>query len=322
MMGGCKKMNEQNLPCLLHPYRTISIIGMAKNVGKTTTLNYLIHEFAKSGTTLALTSIGRDGEAIDLVTHTEKPTIFVQKGTVIATAEKLLGLGDISKEILSVTRMNTPMGKVVVARARSDGYVQIGGPSITTQIAHLLKDMDQFGVDKMVVDGAISRKTLANPYVTAATILCTGASLNPNMQVVIDETRHLVDLFTLPQMKESAILQKIATAPDEKVIKADEFIYVKGAVSDAYVNQLIMSNHHLGDTYLIAEDASKIFIKPLTHEKLKIKQAKLTVLNPINLVAVTVNPVSPHGVNFDREEFLRKMVAHVKIPVFDCVNRK
>lgn len=39
---------------------------------------------------IALTSIGRDGERSDLVTNTKKPEIFVYDGTIIATAEKLL----------------------------------------------------------------------------------------------------------------------------------------------------------------------------------------------------------------------------------------
>ena len=314
------KTNERTLIDLINPYRSVSIIGMAKNVGKTTTLNHLICKFAKSNTTLALTSIGRDGEDTDVITHTKKPTIFIHKGTIIATAEKLLGFGDISKEILLVTKMNTPMGRVIIVRATSDGFVQIGGPSMTTQIAKLKDEIDQFGVDKMIVDGAISRKTLANPHITEATILCTGTSLNQNIQVVINETQHLVEMLTLPQVKDQRILQKIAhNTTDEKVIKAEEFIYVQGAVSEAYISQLIMSNYHLKNVYLIAEDASKIFIKPSTYEKLRIKKAKLMVLNPINLVALTVNPISPNGIHFDRVEFLEKMKASVRIPVFDCL---
>ena len=75
---------------------------------------------------IALTSIGRDGERSDLVTNTKKPEIFVYDGTIIATAEKLLFAGGnlsdsendaqkngmnsgISREILDTTGMPTPM---------------------------------------------------------------------------------------------------------------------------------------------------------------------------------------------------------------------
>jgi len=303
---------------LLTPYRTISIIGMAKNVGKTTTMNHLIKEFAKNDTALALTSIGRDGEITDIVTNTKKPEIFVFKGTIIATTEKLLGFSDISKEIICTTQVNTALGQVVIVRAQSDGHVQLGGPSITAQLSQLLIDISQLGVEKTLVDGALSRKSLANPQVTAATILCTGASVHPESQTVIDEAAHFVKMLTLPPVTDSNILKAIIASSEEKIVKNDDFIYVSGALTDAYVSGLIMSNYPLKAVKLIADDASKIFIKPATYEKLEIKGAKLMVLKAINLVALTINPTAPSGIDFDSEEFLDKFRKRLHIPVFNC----
>ena len=48
-------------------YKTISIVGMAKNSGKTVALNHLI---SRRKPPLVLL-IGRDGETIDIVTETE-----------------------------------------------------------------------------------------------------------------------------------------------------------------------------------------------------------------------------------------------------------
>jgi len=299
------------------PYRSISIIGMAKNVGKTTTLNYLIDSFSQSRTCLALTSIGRDGESTDVVTGTKKPRIFVQKGTMIATAEKLLGFCDITKEILQVTEINTPLGRIVIVRALSDGFVQLGGPSITSQMGDLLMLFEELGADKTIVDGALNRKTLANPSVTEATILCTGASLSRNIQTVIQETQHLVSLLTLPKLEDKEILAELEQVTDEKVTKRERYIYIRGAVSDAFISNLIMSGSRLKGVYLIAEDASKIFIKPATYEKLVMKQAILTVVNPIHLVGLTVNPTSPYDMDFDGAEFLEKICEAVSIPVYN-----
>jgi len=69
-------------------YKTISIIGLAKNAGKTVALNYLIDEANKFNVITGITSTGRDGESIDLVTKTQKPTIFVTEGMYVATAKK------------------------------------------------------------------------------------------------------------------------------------------------------------------------------------------------------------------------------------------
>ena len=108
----------------LNETKTMSIVGMCKNAGKTTMLNWLLTAGHLRGT-LGLTSIGRDGESTDVVTGTEKPGIFVREGTLIATAKDMLRLGDVTKEILMTTGIPTPLGEVVIMRARSAGYVQL-----------------------------------------------------------------------------------------------------------------------------------------------------------------------------------------------------
>jgi len=79
----------------LNETKTMSIVGMCKNAGKTTMLNWMLTGGHLRGT-LGLTSIGRDGESTDVVTGTEKPGIFVKEGTLIATAKDMLRLGDVT----------------------------------------------------------------------------------------------------------------------------------------------------------------------------------------------------------------------------------
>ena len=66
---------------LVAPYTTLCLAGMCKNAGKTTALNALIRGARARGVSLALTSIGRDGEREDLVTGTNKPPIYLTGGT-------------------------------------------------------------------------------------------------------------------------------------------------------------------------------------------------------------------------------------------------
>ncbi|MCL2350738.1 MAG: hypothetical protein FWC67_04585, partial [Defluviitaleaceae bacterium] len=282
---------------LLRGYRTISLIGLGKNVGKTTVLNCLV---GRMGGKLGLTSVGRDGEDVDVVTQTSKPRIFVRAGTIVATAEGLLALCDISMEILAVKDWSTPMGRVVVVRALSAGFVQLGGPSMTAQLAELLKDLESFDIDKILIDGAISRKSLAAPSVADAAILCTGAAISPRMDIVIAKTRHAVSMLTLPKAAEDA-----------------DCIPMPGAISDSKLKELVTSGTNLKNKTILADDPSKILITPETYEKLLIKQATLAVKTPINLAAVTINPISPSGIAFDPAEFLAKMCGALSIPVFN-----
>lgn len=165
---------------------------------------------------IALTSIGRDGERSDLVTNTKKPEIFVYDGTIIATAEKLLFAGGnlsdsgndaqkngmnsgISREILDTTGMPTPMGEVIILRACSDGFIQLAGPSMTAQLARLKKRMFELGAAKVIIDGALSRKSLAMPAVSDAAILCSGASYSPDIRKTVEDTCFSAELMMLPQ---------------------------------------------------------------------------------------------------------------------------
>ena len=67
--------------------RTLSITGMAKNTGKTVTLNYLLEQLKTLNKAIAVTSIGIDGEKTDQVTQTEKPEIELYEGTLFVTSE-------------------------------------------------------------------------------------------------------------------------------------------------------------------------------------------------------------------------------------------
>ncbi|MCL2397131.1 MAG: hypothetical protein FWC93_03605 [Defluviitaleaceae bacterium] len=290
---------------MLLPYNTINIIGMTKNAGKTTVLNHLIRDFGRRGVGLALTSIGRDGEEIDVVTQTSKPRIFVAAGTIVITTEKLLPVCDITKEIVAVTDFATPLGRVVVVRAISGGFVQLGGPSITTQMAVLVADLQGLWAEKIIIDGAISRKSLASPTLTQATVLCTGAALAADANSIIDQTCHAVNMLMLPK------------APKDD----GDHIYLPGAVSDARMRELVLSRDIKGRC-VIADDASKVFISSDTYSKLLTRKGTLAVRAPINLVAVAVNPVSPRGFVLDAEEFLAKMRAAMPIPVYDVAQKE
>ena len=90
-------------------YKTLSIVGMAKNAGKTTALNYLIEEAMDEGIRLGITSIGRDGETQDLVTGTEKPRIYLDQDTIVTVPTQLYDMADAGMEILKKTRYSTPM---------------------------------------------------------------------------------------------------------------------------------------------------------------------------------------------------------------------
>lgn len=325
--------------------RSLSIIGMCKNAGKTTVLNRIIYELRDEGMTLALTSIGRDGEAIDVVTGTSKPGIFIYENTLVATAEDMLPLCDTTREIVGTTGYSTPLGDVVLFRARSDGNVQLAGPSMTAQLTALSETFSALGAGMTLIDGALSRKSLCAPAVSEATVLCTGASYSKSINVVVDDTAFATKLLTLPKQtlwSESEIADESAPKIRLRRRDGDPFplpenqsltdvlrspargdiagVYISGAVTEVLLRPVLQSNAKIEGVEFAALDGSKLLFPHDIYDKLQLRGVRLAVARPVRVAAITVNPVSAYGFDMDPAELLSRMREAVDVPVMDVMN--
>ena len=61
-------------------HKSLSIVGLEKNTGKTECLNYVLKRLSKTNNKVALTSIGIDGETRDQVKQTPKPEVTIYEG--------------------------------------------------------------------------------------------------------------------------------------------------------------------------------------------------------------------------------------------------
>lgn len=331
---------------LIGEEKIISITGMAKNSGKTVTLNRLLEEAFDSGKKIGLTSIGRDGESVDLVTETEKPKIFLESGSVFASSEGFLSMSDASIEILKNTEFRTPMGNVIIAKVREAGYVQIAGPQLLSEQRLLSEDMLKMGVDLVVIDGAIDRVSQAAPTISEGTILATGACLSRDIKKVVERTGQTVEALSLKSAKAPGIRGlseeerdfiaveaesgKVHVLPfnsalncgTEMVKAIDEttrYLYIPGSLT-RYTLEKLVSSKFIRDIKIVVKDGTKLFIEPMFWKKYLRMGLNFMVLDEIRLLAVTVNPYSPNGYFFDSEEFLDKMRKRIPdIPVMDVM---
>lgn len=326
---------------LVKKYESVSIVGMCKNAGKTTALNSIVDGYEGQKKILALTSIGRDGEDVDLVTGTKKPGIYVHAGTLVATASSLLKSCDITREVLDTTGISTPMGEVVILRALSDGNVQLAGPSIVDQLVGLSGRFRQLGADRIVIDGAINRRTLSTRRLTEATVLCSGASCDREMDKVIQSTAHTCRLLMLPQLEneiergkiemldpgKTALLGKeivylepgtgIADGLRKHMNNKTEIVYLDGALSNGIVKPLLMSGAENKGLTFVVQDASRILLSEHNFAMMEMRGWRIRVMEDINLVAVTVNPFSAYGYHFDKDRFKKEMEKQIDVPVID-----
>lgn len=155
------RLLKQLLAPLVGDASPVMVIGLCKNAGKTTAMRRLMAELGEE--CLGLTSVGRDGECTDLVTGTEKPDLYLKKGDLFATARGMLTLCDATLEVVDLTDVMTPLGPVAVFRTLSDGYVQLAGPSAAGQLPPLTRRFQELGAQRVLIDGAAGRKSLAGP---------------------------------------------------------------------------------------------------------------------------------------------------------------
>lgn len=330
-------------------YKIISIVGMSKNSGKTVALNHLLGEAMEEGIPVGITSIGRDGESLDLVTETEKPRIFAEEGTIVATTTGLLSLGDANIEILKVTDYRTPLGEVVLGRVRSAGFIQIAGPQNLKDIKEVSDLMLGLGARFVIVDGALDRKTSATPTISEATILSTGAVLSRDINKVIEETLHVVNILGLPPIEDKSAREiMIDLMADNKIAVIDNklevsivniktalgggliigdhlkdnsrYLVIPGSLVKNTLEDLIRSTRKYKNIEIVVNDGTKIFIEPKDWLTLMRQGIRVRVLYPINLIGITINPYAPAGYYFEPHDFLKKMKSYIStIPVMDLM---
>ena len=305
---------------LTAPYTALCLAGMCKNAGKTTALNALIGGARARGVSLALTSIGRDGELEDLVTGTYKPPIYVTGGTLFATARGLLPKCDVTGEILDLTGIHTPLGEVAILRALSDGFVELAGPSMTEQIVALTEKLKGFGAQKVLIDGALFRRSLCAPEAAEGVILSTGASCGPDMGKTAADTAFVAELLSLPISGPWPEMAGCRFARDDvyddfsKALEGrGDDLFAAGAFTDAMAASLLRRRSI--PKKIAVEDGTKLLLSRENYEKLRARGVSFRVRRQNALVAVTVNPFSAYGAPYDPAAFQRLVEEKVSVPV-------
>lgn len=329
----------------LSKFKVISIIGLAKNVSKTTTLNHII-KYLQGKCTIGLTSIGRDGERYDVITQLPKPRIFITKDVYVATAEQCSKDSEIEMDLVKRTGFNTPLGEVMIFKARGSGLIELAGPSINAHLSKIITDLFNLKCDIVLIDGAFDRKSFATPSISDATIISTGASVSEDIKQVVSITQHIVKILSLECENDEEIIKKskeiiikgkigliykdnsisvlnLLTALgsgkeiNQNLTENIKYLVINGSITDQLLENLMKSIKKYKNITILVEDATKLFITEKTFEKFKKKGGKLKVLNPIKIIAITVNPTSPTGINFNKTQFLELLKEKITIPIYD-----
>lgn len=334
-------------------FSSLSIIGMEKNTGKTECLNYIInrlskidskHQYNNGHLCVAITSIGIDGEQIDLVTKTHKPEIRLNPGMIFVTSEKHYQNRKLVSEIVSLSERKTSLGRLVTAKVIHSGQVVLSGPSTSQWMRSLINELPAYGADLTIVDGALSKKSSGSPALTESIILTTGAAVSPHLPELIKKTKFVFQHINLPKIQTESDflieeLNKIETGiyaiddenkihnlaiPStlllekykEKIFTFGHTLYVAGVVGDNLLN-LLKTQKEIKQTRLIIRDFTRIFASSEVYYSYLKSGGTIELLNKNQLLAICVNPTSPNGYTLDSKKLCTQLTQELNIPVYD-----
>lgn len=329
----------------------LAIIGLAKNAGKTVTFNTIVKEARSKGLKLSLFSYGRDGEEIDSLTLKKKPRIFVPPGNIFATAEKAYYASAVNGNLLVNTGFKTLLGEVNLYQlGNKGGYIELVGINSTRQLQQIEKFIPS-DVDLVLIDGALDRRSSAIPTLAEGIILATGAVVANTEDLVVEKTLYEIKRLNTQEIDNELIKRqtkglyskstsgiidqdgylheidsKTSFSFIEKLkkFKTDEIkvIILQGALVNSFAEELVYSLK-VRDCILLVRDGTRIFIDRKNFNLLAKNKIRLNVLNGINIVGVTVNPVSPYGVRLNSRLIINQLRRELdSIPVYDLMSEE
>jgi hypothetical protein len=336
----------------------LALVGLAKNTGKTVTMNALLGELAKAREAVGVTSVGRDGEQHDVIDfRIDKPLVRLRAGDLVATTDGLLSASGVPHEVLERTGLRTPLGEVLLARLKGAGAIEIAGPSAAADTRAVADAMLSRGAGRVVIDGAIDRRAASSPDVSDGLVMSTGAVLGEEIEEVVSRTADAVALVRLAGLdpegaEERRVGELFAEAPGASFVldaelerhelpprfaltaeqpeiegflregSSSRWLVIGGAVPEAFLEKLIPSVRRAGKPLtVLAQDPTKFFLPRHGPEFYARAGIELLVLHPIDLRALTVNPLAPQSHEVDSARLRTLLGERIDgVPIFDVLH--
>ncbi len=267
----------------LKRFKTVAIVGLSKNVGKTTVVNHLLRRLPGA----CVMTVGRDGEEEDKLFKNPKPPVELPKGRYAFVPSQIPVVG---VEILET--FESPSGKVSFVRALVDVNVQTVRIGSLEEILMVLEKIKKH-VGTILIDGAFDR--IGAVSISEAAVLVTGAQIGKDLSEIVERTLKTVRKVLTPVVpldivkdfenggNEVLILENgrvrktgiIGVAGNEEEIlracKDAELVYLPGAVTE-----------------ILAERVSIPMVVP-SCDRIFSEKGKFFVLKAPRLVGVAVN---------------------------------
>lgn len=234
----------------------------------------------------------------------------------------------------------TPLGEIVIVEALKDQDILVAGPSTKHEMIKVVNRLKKYCPKKILIDGALFRKSLASTSVSDAVILSTGASYSEDIVKVVEDTSDIVEQFKVQEVdddiKDKLLDINCVVQEDLKVKKIDDvwihtnpellnkvlnessrYLYLQGALTDNIIKTLINMREHLSRLTIVVNDATHILCSSNYYRKLSKMNTDVRVIHQSHLLFVSYNPTSPYGYEFNNQQLKQLLEEHIDLP---CIN--
>ncbi len=271
--------------------RSLLVVGTGKNVGKTVAMRAVYEAACDAGLSVALTSIGRDGEAIDVGDAQPKPRLLLQPGTIVATARGVLPRSPASR-LLGLSDLQTASGPLLYAQVAHAGFYELVGPPTASGIREAVEALAQWA-EFIIIDGAIDR-VAALAGGRDAVIVASGAAAAGTLNEAVAAAGALVQRLCVPAFD-----------------AGEASLHIEGALTASRTAELIAARER---RQIVVRDPTQLRSlgrprRTRSHTLRSAASVRFTSL-PRRLLRSVVNAFEPRG-------FARAVAAATGVPTFD-----
>ena len=234
--------------------------------------------------------------------------------------------------IYEKTNIQTPLGPIVIVEATSEGLILVAGPSTNVLMKKVIGKLKKYSPTKILVDGALFRKSIASTRLVDAVILVTGASYSKEIKTVVKDTKSLIDQLRLNVIESDVRNYVINTESNifidsnkhqleviDKSLVANEnlieeylndsfdYFYIKGALTNRIIDVFLKNRNNFTNMNIIVKDGTHIVANHKNYNKLEKIGVKVYALNQIDILFVAYNPFSPYNYKFDNSQFKKEL---------------
>ncbi len=304
---------------LLAPHRTITVVGLAKNAGKTTVINHLLERMPGR---VGLASLGLDGEARDQLTGLLKPRLRPPRGALVATAAGLVDLDAV--RVVERLPYRTAVGEVILVEPPAGAPVVVSGPTRLDELDATVEALSAAGAQRVLLEGALGRLGPAAPARAEAVVLAAGASLANSRDDYPTRLGLALAALDLPLSVAPAGLEIEHAAGYERetadrIARAGvELVELRGALTGPLLERLLRDGTHVR---LRVSDATRVLARPQQVARARRAGVEAVARAGLAIAAVTASPFHPE-LSFTADEAFEIAVTAVdgRWPVYDVVS--